>query len=60
MRIFTINYWRNFSGKAPVEKYIDDITNKEEKAQLFSTLAGIQENGTDAVGVEFRQIESKL
>jgi len=55
-----INYWRNLSGKAPVEKYIDDISNKEERADLLSALQGIQEYGTDAVGVDFRQIEGKL
>jgi len=26
---FIVNYWRNPSGKAPVEKYIDGIDNKE-------------------------------
>lgn len=58
--LFHINYWRNPSGKAPVKKYIDDISNKEERAELLSTLQGIQEYGTDAVGVDFRQIEGKL
>jgi phage-related protein len=58
--LFYLNYWRNPSGKAPVEQYIDGIDNKEEKAELLSTLKGIQEYGTDAVGVEFRQIEGKL
>jgi phage-related protein len=57
---FNINYWRSASGKAPVERYIDDIDNKEEKAELLSTLKGIQEYGTDAIGVEFRQIGGKL
>ena len=57
---FIINYWRNPSGKAPVEKYIDDIDNKEERAEILATLKGIQQHGTDAVGVEFRQIEGKL
>ncbi len=57
---FHINYWRNPSGKAPVEEYIDDIDNKEEKAELLSALNGIQDYGTDAVGVDFRQIEGKL
>ncbi len=56
----SINYWRNQTGKAPVEKYIDAIDNKEERAELLSLLKGIQENGTDAIGVEFRQIEGKL
>jgi phage-related protein len=56
----SINYWRASSGKAPVEKYIDAIDNKEERAEILSLLKGIQENGTDAVGVEFRQIEGKL
>lgn len=55
-----VNYWRNQSGRAPVEKYIDAIDNKEERAELLSALKGIQENGTDALGVEFRQIEGKL
>jgi len=55
-----INYWRNPSGKAPVEKYIDDIDNREERAELLATLNGIQRHGTDAIGVEFRQIEGKL
>ena len=50
---FIINYWRNPSGKAPVEKYIDDIENKEERAEILTTLKGIQEYGTEAVGVEF-------
>lgn len=58
--LFHINYWRTPSGKAPVEKYIDDIGNKEERADLLSALQGIQEYGTDAVGVDFRQIEGKL
>jgi phage-related protein len=58
--LFHINYWRNPSGKAPVEKYIDDIGNKEESAEMLSALQGIQEYGTDAVGVDFRQIEGKL
>ena len=57
---FIINYWRNLSGKAPVEKYIDDIDNKEERAEILTTLKGIQEHGTEAVGVEFRQLEGKL
>lgn len=57
---FHVNYWRNLSGKAPVEKYIDDISNKEERADMLSALQGIQEYGTDAVGVDFRQIEGKL
>lgn len=55
-----INYWRNPSGRAPVEKYIDNIDNIEERAEILSTLGGIQTHGTDAVGVEFRQIEGKL
>jgi phage-related protein len=58
--IFHINYWRNLSGKAPVEKYIDEIDNKEERAELLSALKVIQEYGTDTIGVEFRQIEGKL
>ncbi|MBI4596428.1 MAG: type II toxin-antitoxin system RelE/ParE family toxin [Candidatus Tectomicrobia bacterium] len=57
---FHINYWRNLSGKAPVEEYIDAINNKEEKAKLLSTLTGVQKFGTNAVGVEFRQIKGKL
>ncbi len=60
MMRLSINYWRNPSGKAQVEKYIDAIDNKEERAEILSLLKGIQENGTDAVGVEFRQIEGKL
>jgi phage-related protein len=56
----SINYWRNPSGKAPVEKYIDSIDSKEEQAEILSLLKGIQENGTDAIGVEFRQIEGKI
>jgi phage-related protein len=58
--IFYVNYWRNPAGKAPVEKYIDEINNKGERAELLSALKGIQEFGADAVGVEFRQIEGKL
>jgi len=57
---FFIRYWRNQSGKAPVEGYIDDVDNKEERAEILSTLNGIQHYGTDAVGVDFRQIEGKL
>lgn len=57
---FHINYWRNPSGRAPVEEYIDKIDNKEERAELLSALKGIQEYGTDAVGVEFRHIAGKL
>lgn len=57
---WSINYWRNPSDKAPIEKYIDAVDNKEERAELLSILKGIQENGTDAIGVEFRQIEGKL
>src|SRR6266498_3706303 len=57
---FVINYWRNSSGKAPVEKYIDAIDNKEERAEILNTLKGVQQYGTDAVGVEFRHIEGKL
>ena len=57
---FYVNYWRKPSGKAPVESYIDGIENKEERAELLSALKGIQEYGTDAIGVEFRQIEDKL
>ena len=57
---FSVNYWRNPSGRAPIERYIDNIDNKEERAELLSVLNGIQENGTDAVGVEFRHIEGKL
>ena len=56
----SINYWRNPSGRAPVEKYIDSIDNKEERAEILSLLKGIQENGTDAIGIEFRQIAGKL
>ncbi len=40
--ILHINYWRNPSGKAPVEKYIDEIDNKEERAELLSALREIQ------------------
>jgi phage-related protein len=58
--IFVINYWQNPSGKAPVEKYIDNIHNKEERAEILATLNGIQQHGTDAVGVDFRQIDGKL
>ena len=58
--IFLVNYWRNPARKAPVEKYIDDIDNKGEMAELLSALKGVQEHGRDAVGVEFRQIEGKL
>ena len=57
---FIINYWRNPLGKAPVEKYIDAIDNKEERADILAALKGVQQYGTDAVGVEFRQIEGKL
>ena len=57
---FRINYWRKESGKAPVEQYIDAIANLEERAELLSLLQGVQEFGTDAVGVEFRQIDGKL
>ncbi len=57
---FSVNYFRTHSGKAPVEQYIDDIDNKEERAEILSALKGIQEYGTEAVGVEFRQIEGKL
>jgi len=57
---FRINYWRSGSGKAPVERYIDSIKNREERAEVFALLQGVQENGTDAIGVEFRQIEGKL
>ncbi len=57
---FIVNYWRKPSGKAPAEDYIDDIENKDERAEILSTLKGVQEYGTDAVGVEFRQIEGKL
>ncbi len=57
---FIVNYWHNPTGRAPVEKYIDGIKNKKERAELLSALKGIQEHGTDAVGVEFRQIEGKL
>lgn len=55
-----MNYWRNQSGKAPVEKYIDDIINKGERAEILAALKGVQEYGVNAVGVEFRQIEGKL
>jgi phage-related protein len=57
---FVINYWRNPSGKAPAEKHIDDIDKKEERAEILATLKGIKQHGSDAVGVEFRQIEGKL
>ena len=57
---FVINYWKNPSGKAPVEKYIDAVDNKEERAEILNTLKGVQQFGTDAVGVEFRHIEGKL
>jgi phage-related protein len=57
---FVIRYWRNQSGKAPVEGYIDNVDNKAERAEILSTLNGIQRYGTDAVGVDFRQIEGKL
>jgi len=57
---FYLNYWRTASGKAPVEDYIDSIKGGEERAELFALLQGVQENGTNAVGVEFRQIEGKL
>jgi len=57
---FTINYFKSKSGKAPVEQYIDDIENKKERADMLSVLKGIQDNGTDAVGIEFRHIEGKL
>lgn len=43
-----------------MEKYIDDIDNKEERAEILATLNGVQQHGTDAIGVEFRQIEGKL
>lgn len=55
-----VNYWRNPSGKAPVERYLDAIDDKEERAEILATLKGIQQYGTDAVGVEFRRIEGKL
>ena len=57
---FQVNYWRTQSGKAPVERYIDSIDNLEERAELLSLLQGVQEHGTEAIGVEFRQIEGKL
>lgn len=57
---FTINYFEATSGKSPVEEYIDDIENKKERADILSVLKGIQDHGTDAVGVEFRHIEGKL
>ena len=57
---FVIRYWRNPSGKAPVEGYIDDVDNKEERAEILSTLNGIQHYGPDAVGVDFRRVEGKL
>lgn len=48
----SINYWRNQTDKAPVEKYIDSIDNKEERADILSLLKGIQENSTDAIGAD--------
>jgi hypothetical protein len=45
---FIINYWRNPSEKAPVEKYIDDIDNKEERADILATLQGIQQHLREA------------
>ncbi len=57
---FRVNYWRAESGKSPVERYIDTIRNSEERAEIFALLQGVQENGTNAIGVEFRQIEGKL
>lgn len=57
---FIVNYWRKPFGKSPVEDYIDDTENRDEKAEILSALKGVQEYGTDAVGVEFRQIEGKL
>jgi hypothetical protein len=49
----SVNYWRTQSGKAPVEKYIDSMDNKEERAELLALLKGVQENGTEAVGLRF-------
>ena len=57
---WSISYWRNPYGKSPVERYIDAIASREERAELLSLLKGVQENGTDAIGVGFRQIEGKL
>lgn len=39
---------------------MDSIDNTKERAELFALLKGIQENGTNAIGVEFRHIERKL
>lgn len=55
-----INYWRNPAGRAPIEKYIDGIDNKEERAEILAALKGVQQYGTDSIGVEFRQVEGKL
>ena len=57
---FIINYWRNPSGKAPVEKYIDGIDNKEERAAILATLKGIQQHGTDAVGNEMVTAKQRM
>ncbi|MEF9438119.1 MAG: type II toxin-antitoxin system RelE/ParE family toxin [Candidatus Mariimomonas ferrooxydans] len=43
-----------------MERYIDSIDNEEERAELLSVLNGIQEKGTDAVGVEFKHIGGKI
>lgn len=57
---FQINYFKTKSGKSPVARYLDDIDNKKERAEIFSVLQGIQEFGFDAIGVAFRQIDGKL
>lgn len=57
---FKVNYFKTKSGKSPISKYLDDIDNKKERAEVFSVLRGIQEFGFDAIGVDFRQIDRKL
>jgi len=55
-----INYWRNPSGRAPVENISMRLTVSRKGRRYSPHLKAYRTNGTDSIGVEFRHIEGKL
>lgn len=54
-----IIFYLKSNGKAPVEKYIDDLS-LQEQARILSCLKSLENDGFDTPRVQFRQIQNML
>lgn len=54
-----VTFYTTASGRSPVYDYIQEL-DKPERARLLEALQQVENDGFDAVRVQFRQIEGKL